>query len=389
MFCQDCGNNIQEGSLFCDKCGKKLPTDATEGIEQASNTPECPSCHNPIEANTKFCPGCGTNLTQIRKCSKCGNFLAPTSLFCRKCGEAVPKICPKCSRVLEKEAKFCPNCGCSTLGSRTQTTGAVSSPSVSQTAGGPHNDTGKLCRIREGKILAGVCTGLQAKFNLNAWLFRLLFIFSGIGLIVYIIMAVALKYSEEVAAESLESSQSGSVNEFINNFSANFYRIKEGKILAGVCTGLADKYKQNARIFRAIALFTGIGCPVYILLALLLKYKDAPAENAALDEIWEKSGKNRSVAIILSLFLGFFAVDRFYLGDIRKGLLKLIWSWGGFLVGFILLIIKQNSPIPIVVSVLSIISMLVLYIADIVRLAIGKLLPTTSLPKKSVPVNLS
>ncbi|WP_288800170.1 FISUMP domain-containing protein, partial [uncultured Fibrobacter sp.] len=87
-------------------------------------------------------------------------------------------------------------------------------------------------------------------------------------------MAIGLKYSEEITAESLESSQSDSVNEFINNFSSDFYRIKEGKIFAGVCTGIADKYKINAWLVRVITVISGIGLIPYIVLAIILKYND-------------------------------------------------------------------------------------------------------------------
>ncbi len=50
----------------------------------------------------------------------------------------------------------------------------------------------KLTKINEGKILAGVCTGLEKQYGLNAWIFRLLFLFTGIGEIVYIILALTL-----------------------------------------------------------------------------------------------------------------------------------------------------------------------------------------------------
>lgn len=248
------------------------------------------------------------------------------------------------------------------------------------------NILSEMYRLQQGKIFAGVCSGLGHKNKMNPWVFRILFIVlgsTGIGLIAYIALAVMLKYNEEITDESEINSET--LGETVNKFFAGLYRIKEGKILAGVCTGLADKYKLNVWIFRAIALFTGIGSIVYIIFAIMLKYKDAPEEHSASDEIWEKSGKNRAIALILSIFFGYLAVDRFYLRHTGKGLLKLVCPLAGILVGVILMIISSNIRNFDAIKVLSIISMVLIaiscvymvvwYIVDIIRLAIGKILP--------------
>lgn len=50
----------------------------------------------------------------------------------------------------------------------------------------------KLTKTHNGKILTGVCAGLEKKYGLNAWIFRALFLLSGIGIPVYIVMAIIL-----------------------------------------------------------------------------------------------------------------------------------------------------------------------------------------------------
>lgn len=48
MKCPNCGNNVPDGSAFCNQCGTRL-----------SNEIECPSCNSLIPANSVFCPVCG------------------------------------------------------------------------------------------------------------------------------------------------------------------------------------------------------------------------------------------------------------------------------------------------------------------------------------------
>ena len=49
--------------------------------------------------------------------------------------------------------------------------------------------------------------------------------------------------------------------------------------------------------------------------------------------------KNKTIALLLSIFLGFYGIDRFYLGDIWIGILKLL-TFGGFGILYIIDIVK-------------------------------------------------
>ena len=49
-----------------------------------------------------------------------------------------------------------------------------------------------------------------------------------------------------------------------------------------------------------------------------------PAEDA-----WVPAGKEKIVAILLAFFLGGFGVHNFYLGETKKGILRLLTCWFG------------------------------------------------------------
>ena len=49
-----------------------------------------------------------------------------------------------------------------------------------------------LCKSQDNRAIAGVCGGIAQYFGWNATIVRLFFIFSGIGLLPYIILAWAM-----------------------------------------------------------------------------------------------------------------------------------------------------------------------------------------------------
>lgn len=83
MYCNKCGQELQNGQQFCPKCG--------EGIVQ-KDTLVCTQCKSPIDNNSKFCNVCGTpvNVVSTTKefCSNCGTHLKDGERFCHNCGKS-------------------------------------------------------------------------------------------------------------------------------------------------------------------------------------------------------------------------------------------------------------------------------------------------------------
>ena len=63
------------------------------------------------------------------------------------------------------------------------------------------------------------------------------------------------------------------------------YRIEEGAVFTGVCTGLAAFWKMDVRtirwVFVSLCIFYGIGVLVYLILALIIPAANTPGEKAA------------------------------------------------------------------------------------------------------------
>lgn len=53
MNCPKCGNNVPDGSAFCNQCGAPLSSEV-----------QCPACNNLIPSNSAFCPRCGKMLRE-------------------------------------------------------------------------------------------------------------------------------------------------------------------------------------------------------------------------------------------------------------------------------------------------------------------------------------
>jgi len=55
----------------------------------------------------------------------------------------------------------------------------------------------RLTKSRTNKIICGVCGGIADYFGIDAWIIRLIWLFTGIGFIVYIICAIFLPEADD------------------------------------------------------------------------------------------------------------------------------------------------------------------------------------------------
>ncbi|MEL7570923.1 MAG: PspC domain-containing protein [Eubacteriaceae bacterium] len=53
-----------------------------------------------------------------------------------------------------------------------------------------------LCKSQSNRALAGVCGGIAEHFGWNATIVRLFFLFSGVGLFTYIVLAIVIPDSD-------------------------------------------------------------------------------------------------------------------------------------------------------------------------------------------------
>ncbi len=112
-------------------------------------------------------------------CRNCGNQVNDTAVACLKCG-ADPKkgnhYCAACGAQVNETQVVCLNCG--------------SQISAASTASAGGFDNFKRCA--DGKLIAGVCSGIGKMWNVTPWLIRAGFVFLPlwpVWVVIYIILA--------------------------------------------------------------------------------------------------------------------------------------------------------------------------------------------------------
>jgi len=96
----------------------------------------------------------------------------------------------------------------------------------------------RLYRDENHKILGGVCSGIAAYFGIDPVIVRVLFIVSGIGFLLYVLLWIFVPGS----------------NMLVNGVRKRLYRNPDGKIIGGVCSGIGSYFDVNAWLPRAIFL---------------------------------------------------------------------------------------------------------------------------------------
>jgi RNA polymerase subunit RPABC4/transcription elongation factor Spt4 len=121
IFCEQCGNKLNEGAKFCGKCGAAVSAEQeiVEQSETMSASTACTQCGTQLEEGEMFCPNCGMKVGAVPT-TLIQNASAPTQSqatnavpqFMRKwvctiCGYAytgneTPAACPRCKAPASK-----------------------------------------------------------------------------------------------------------------------------------------------------------------------------------------------------------------------------------------------------------------------------------------------
>ena len=121
-------------------------------------------------------------------CRNCGAELNENADFCIRCGSGVgkgDKFCYNCGAETNLEQAVCLKCGVQ-LASK-----AVKKSAFGSSGKGSNGKLSGFSRISDGKILGGVCTGIEEQMGVNRWLSRVLFFFIPFGWIIYLVACLA------------------------------------------------------------------------------------------------------------------------------------------------------------------------------------------------------
>jgi phage shock protein PspC (stress-responsive transcriptional regulator) len=85
--------------------------------------------------------------------------------------------------------------------------------------------------------------------------------------------------AEDIRAEAVKCRYCGSIVEPGNALSRTWYRRRDGKMIAGVCAGLADQFGISVTIIRLAFLLSallggGVGIIIYLALWVVMPYRD-------------------------------------------------------------------------------------------------------------------
>lgn len=89
-YCQYCGAEVQENSVFCEHCGKKLYEENLSSKQITNQERKCKTCGTIFSKKLRQCPNCGASSVQLItakliKCKHCNHDIAENVLKCPNC----------------------------------------------------------------------------------------------------------------------------------------------------------------------------------------------------------------------------------------------------------------------------------------------------------------
>lgn len=126
----------------------------------------------------------------------------------------------------------------------------------------------RFYRYRKGKDFFGICKGFAEYTDIPVMWVRLLFVLFGasvIGTIAYLIIPMFVPYKEDVDAGIKRK---------------KLHKVKEGKWIFGVCTGIAKRTKMPLWLVRLLTVILGVPLALYPIFTALLPHEEDldPAE---------------------------------------------------------------------------------------------------------------
>lgn len=123
----------------------------------------------------------------------------------------------------------------------------------------------RFCKVREGKVIMGMCKGISEYTGISILWVRILTFFYGltvIGALLYFLVGACVPFKDEIEDDKCDK---------------RFYRIRKGKDVFGLCKGFSEYSGipvMWVRIFTLLGCISVVGGIIYIILSIILPYKE-------------------------------------------------------------------------------------------------------------------
>lgn len=139
-------------------------------------------------------------------------------------------------------------------GAADDTRRAGSTPPPAAATGAASHTPKRLYRLRDGEMIAGVCNGLGAYFNIDPTLVRLAFVLLtliwGTGVLVYIVMAIVVPVADTPEEKAAASGVPFTAQEFIRRAREGYYEAMKSFPDRKARREWKRKFKQEMREWR-------------------------------------------------------------------------------------------------------------------------------------------